>query len=167
MPDANFARGSVYRWLQLLICIVCMVMVANLQYGWTLFVLPIDQKHHWGPAAIQIAFTILVLAETWPAPIEGWFVDRFGPNIMVLIGGVLVAVSWTLNSVADSLILLYVAAAIGGYRGGSGLWYVRRAGAEMVPRPARARRRPRRGGFRGRIGADDHSDPKDDHRQRL
>src|SRR5262249_18697969 len=46
------------RWGQLIFGIICMVMIANLQYGWTLFVNPIDQKYHWGRAAIQVAFTI-------------------------------------------------------------------------------------------------------------
>ena len=74
-PDAR--PGSV-RLVQLLVGIVCMVMIANLQYGWTLFVNPIDQKYHWGRAAIQVAFTIFVLTETWLVPVEGWLVDRFG-----------------------------------------------------------------------------------------
>lgn len=107
------------RWLQLLIGIVCMAMVANMQYGWTLFVGPIDATHHWGKAAIQVAFTIFVLTETWLVPVEGWFVDRFGPQIVVLIGGILCAIAWALNSVADSLTLLYVAAAIGGVGAGA------------------------------------------------
>ena len=96
-----------------------MVMIANLQYGWTLFVTPIDQKYHWGRAAIQVAFSIFVLTETWLVPIEGWFVDRFGPKIVVLIGGILVGIAWALNSVADSLTLLYIAAAIGGIGAGA------------------------------------------------
>ena len=78
-----------------------MVMIANLQYGWTLFVTPIDQKYHWGRAAIQVAFSIFVLTETWLVPIEGWFVDRFGPKIVVMIGGILVGIAWALNSVAE------------------------------------------------------------------
>src|SRR3954453_20245738 len=110
---------SAYRWLQLLFGIVCMVMIANLQYGWTLFVLPIDAKYHWGRAAIQVAFSIFVLTETWLVPVEGWFVDRFGPKIVVLIGGILVAIAWALNAIADSLTLLYVAAAIGGTGAGA------------------------------------------------
>ena len=57
-----------------------MVMIANLQYGWTLFVNPIDQKYHWGRAAIQVAFTIFVLTETWLVPIEGYLIDKFGPQ---------------------------------------------------------------------------------------
>src|SRR5437763_5708129 len=63
------ARASGFRWLQLVIGIACMVMIANLQYGWTLFVLPIDAKYHWGRAAIQVAFSIFVLTETWLVPV--------------------------------------------------------------------------------------------------
>src|SRR3954451_12626333 len=86
---AATAPVSGFRWLQLVIGIACMVMIANLQYGWTLFVLPIDAKYHWGRAAIQVAFSIFVLTETWLVPVEGWFVDRFGPKLVVLFGGIL------------------------------------------------------------------------------
>src|SRR5260370_250668 len=96
-----------------------MVMIANLQYGWTLFVLPIDAKYHWGRAAIQVAFSIFVLTETWLVPVEGWFVDRFGPKIVVLIGGILVGLAWVMTAFADSLTLLYIAAAIGGVGAGA------------------------------------------------
>jgi MFS transporter, OFA family, oxalate/formate antiporter len=116
---AGTAQPSAYRWLQLIFGIICMVMIANLQYGWTLFVLPIDQKYHWGRAAIQVAFSIFVLTETWLVPVEGWFVDRFGPKIVVFVGGVLVGLAWVLNSVASSLALLYIAAAIGGIGAGA------------------------------------------------
>ena len=113
------AKPSAFRWAQLAFGIVCMVMIANLQYGWTLFVLPIDAKYHWGRAAIQVAFSIFVLTETWLVPVEGWFVDRFGPKLVVLVGGVLVGVAWVMNAVAASLALLYIAAAIGGIGAGA------------------------------------------------
>src|ERR1700723_243161 len=106
-------------WVQLILGVICMASVANLQYGWTLFVNPIDAKFHWGRAAIQVAFTIFVLIETWLVPIEGYLVDRFGPRPVVLGGGILVGLAWMLNSVADSLSLLYFAAAIGGIGTGS------------------------------------------------
>ena len=116
------ARASeATRWGQLVFGIVCMVMIANLQYGWTLFVNPIDQKYHWGRAAIQVAFTIFVLAETWLVPFEGYLIDKFGPKIMVCGSGALVAIAWVINSMADSLFLLYVGAAIGGI--GAGVIY--------------------------------------------
>ena len=116
---AIMAQSSVFRWVQLAFGIVCMVMIANLQYGWTLFVLPIDAKYQWGRAAIQVAFSIFVLTETWLVPVEGWFVDRFGPKIVVLIGGILVGIAWVMNAFADSLTLLYIAAAIGGVGAGA------------------------------------------------
>ena len=109
------------RWGQLIFGIICMVMIANLQYGWTLFVNPIDQKYHWGRAAIQVAFTIFVLTETWLVPIEGYLIDKFGPRVMIGGSGVLVAIAWAINSIADSLFLLYVGAAIGGI--GAGVIY--------------------------------------------
>jgi MFS transporter, OFA family, oxalate/formate antiporter len=101
-------------WLQLAIGVICMACVANLQYGWTLFVNPIDAKYHWGRAAIQVAFTVFVLVETWLIPVEGYLVDRFGPRWVVIGGAVLVALSWAVNSTVSSLGMLYVAAAIGG-----------------------------------------------------
>jgi MFS transporter, OFA family, oxalate/formate antiporter len=101
-------------WIQLIIGVICMACVANLQYGWTLFVNPIDAKFHWGRAAIQVAFTLFVLLETWLIPIEGYMVDRFGPRYVVIVGGILVAIAWVMNSVASSLPMLYFAAAIGG-----------------------------------------------------
>ena len=39
-----------YRVLQLIVGIACMVAIANLQYGWTLFVDPINQKYQWSPS---------------------------------------------------------------------------------------------------------------------
>ena len=107
------------RWLQLVIGVVCMAMVANLQYGWTLFVDPMSQKHEWSRASIQVAFTIFVVTETWLVPIEGWFVDKFGPRIVVFVGSILCGIAWALNSVADSLAVLYIAAAIGGIGAGA------------------------------------------------
>ncbi len=102
------------RWLQLLAGVVCMVMIANLQYGWTLFVQPIDAKYGWGRPAIQVAFSIFVVAEAWLVPLEGWFVDRFGPRRVVLAGGLLVGTAWVINAYANSLPLLYLGAALGG-----------------------------------------------------
>jgi OFA family oxalate/formate antiporter-like MFS transporter len=119
--DTHATASDSTRWGQLIFGIICMVMIANLQYGWTLFVNPIDQKYHWGRAAIQVAFTIFVLTETWLVPIEGYLIDRFGPRVMICGSGVLVAIAWVINSVADSLTLLYIGAAIGGI--GAGVIY--------------------------------------------
>jgi OFA family oxalate/formate antiporter-like MFS transporter len=121
MPARDVPGATPFggRWFQLAIGIVGMAMIANLQYGWTLFVDPIDQRHGWGRAAIQVAFTIFVVTETWLVPVEGWLVDRYGPRVVVFGGGLLCAIAWVLNGLADSLALLYVAAALGGIGAGA------------------------------------------------
>src|SRR5471032_133205 len=117
--DTVSGKAPTNRWLQLAVGIACMVMIANLQYGWNLFVNPIDSKYHWGRASIQVAFSIFVVMETWLVPLEGWCVDKFGPKIVVLVGGILVAFAWAIDSFADSLWMLYVAAAISGIGAGA------------------------------------------------
>jgi OFA family oxalate/formate antiporter-like MFS transporter len=132
------------RWIQLISCIVCMVLIANLQYGWTYFVNPLKEAHpDWGftlpalqifgttwfgwhfdsIASIQLAFSIFIALETWLTPIEGWIVDslpvRIGPKVMVAFGGVMVGLGWVLNAQADTLTMLYLGAVVSGIGGGA------------------------------------------------
>src|ERR1700685_1124403 len=115
----QLAESKYFRWLQLAMGIICMAMIANLQYGWTLFVDPIDAQFHWGRAAIQLAFTLFVVKETWLVPVEALFVDKYGPSIVVMFGGVMITLAWVMNSYANSLVVLYIAAIIAGIGAGS------------------------------------------------
>ena len=74
------AAATASRWSQLIFVIICMVLIANLQYGWTLFVNPINKATGWSIAAIQFAFAIFIALETWLTPIQGWIVDILGPR---------------------------------------------------------------------------------------
>jgi MFS transporter, OFA family, oxalate/formate antiporter len=116
-PEAS-THVLTHRWTQLVMGIICMAMVANLQYGWTLFVTPMEAKNHWGLTGVQLAFSIFVLVETWLVPLEGWLVDRFGPRPVIAAGGVLAALGWVINSMATSLPELYVAAVVSGIGAG-------------------------------------------------
>ena len=111
------------RWSQLWLGLICMILIANLQYAWTLFVNPIHAANGWTIASIQVAFSIFIATETWLTPIHGWIVDalgaRRGPPLMIAFGGILVGLSWLLNSYAGSLPMLYVAAALGGTGAGA------------------------------------------------
>ncbi|MFC7286527.1 oxalate/formate MFS antiporter [Herminiimonas glaciei] len=104
--------------MQLVIGILCMGLVANLQYGWTLFVEPMESKHHWGTASIQLAFSIFIVIETWLVPIEGWLGDKFGPRPVVAGGAIFAGLGWIMNSYADSLTMLYAAAVVSGIGAG-------------------------------------------------
>jgi OFA family oxalate/formate antiporter-like MFS transporter len=133
MPSASQARVtstgapittvSRKRWLQLIIGILCMIMIANLQYGWTLFVHPMSAAHRWAVADIQIAFSLFVALETWLTPVEGWIVDRIGPRngprLMVAFGGMTIAIGWIVNSAAATLAALYIGSALSGIGAGA------------------------------------------------
>ena len=118
VPVERVRIAAPGRWWQLTLGVICMSMIAKLQYGWTLFVNPIEDKHHWGLPAIQVAFTIFIVVETWLVPLEGYAVDRFGPKLVGVGSGVLVAAAWAINAYADSLAMLYVGAIVGGIGAG-------------------------------------------------
>ena len=97
------------RWIQFGSAVVAMIMIANLQYAWTLFVKPLQDAHKdWKLPAIQWAFTLFIFLETWITPVEGWLIDRLGPRIFLTLGGLLVGIGWTGMGFAHSLTQLYV-----------------------------------------------------------
>jgi OFA family oxalate/formate antiporter-like MFS transporter len=123
MPQSSPATAATGRWVQLWLGVLCMVLIANLQYAWTLFVDPIHQAHGWTIAEIQVAFSIFIATETWLTPIEGYIVDRLGPargpRLMIMFGGALVGLAWVINAYADTLRMLYVGAALSGVGAGA------------------------------------------------
>ena len=124
MPNSvSRAEASSRRWWQLAAGVVCMILIANLQYGWTLFVHPMQAARGWPVADIQVAFAIFIALETWLTPVAGWIADhlgpRRGPRLTVAAGGALVAAGWFVNGAATSLTMLYVGAAISGAGAGA------------------------------------------------
>jgi len=108
-----------FRWTQLAVGVAAMVMIANYQYGWTFFVPDIQKTFGWDRASIQWAFTLFVLFETWLVPFEGWLVDRYGPRIIVLAGGVFCALGWVINAHATSLAGYYLGMILAGMGAGA------------------------------------------------
>ena len=120
VPDFEPAPRFLARaWPQLILGVFCMVMIANLQYGWTFFVPDIQKKFGWDRASIQMAFTLFVLFETWLVPVEGWFVDRFGPQPVIFFGGVFCGLGWFVNSQAASLSGFYLGQILAGIGAGA------------------------------------------------
>ena len=114
-PALPSAQASAdYRWTQLVLGAICMVAAANIQYAWTLFVPEIQKTFGWQRAGIQTAFTLFILVQTWLTPLEGYLIDRFGPRIIVLIGGLFTGLAWIIDSYATSLTGYYVGSVIGG-----------------------------------------------------
>ena len=121
VPLTGGAGGGLVRnrWLILLFSVISMVAVANLQYGWTLFVPPLSKQLGQDQTLIQVAFTVFVLLETWLVPFEGYLVDKFGPRLLVMAGGVLAGLGWVGSGYANSLTALYLAYAVAGLGAGT------------------------------------------------
>ena len=102
------------RWVQLIGSVVAMVMIANLQYAWTLFVEPIHAARGWKLSDIQTAFTLFLVFETWVMPVEGWLIDRIGPRVFITIASVLCGVGWTALGFVTTLGQLYLFYSIAG-----------------------------------------------------
>jgi OFA family oxalate/formate antiporter-like MFS transporter len=95
------------RWFQLCASVVSMIMIANLQYAWTLFVRPIQAGTGWGLSDIQWAFTLFILFQTWVQPLDGWLIDKLGPRLFISAAGFLCGLGWAGMGYATSLPMLY------------------------------------------------------------
>ncbi|HWW93263.1 MAG TPA: oxalate/formate MFS antiporter [Vicinamibacteria bacterium] len=125
----SFESRFLNRWIILLASILSMVAVANFQYGWTLFVPPLQKHLGQEQALIQVTFTVFVLLETWLVPFEGWLVDKFGPRLLVMLGGVLAGLGWVGSGYAESLTALYLSYAVAGV--GAGIVYGTAVGSAL------------------------------------
>ncbi len=117
------------RWLILCASVVSMIAVANFQYGWTLFVPPLQKHLKVDAALIQVTFTVFVLLETWLVPFEGWLVDKFGPRLLVMLGGILAGLGWVASGRAETLTALYLSYAVAGI--GAGIVYGTAVGSAL------------------------------------
>lgn len=117
--EASRDARVINRWLQLSACVVSMMAIANLQYAWTLFTLPIASALHVKLSAVQVAFTLFVLAETWLVPVEGFLIDKLGARWIVTAGGLLVGLGWIGSGYAQSLGALYFWYTLGGVGAGA------------------------------------------------
>src|SRR5215204_5805271 len=102
------------RWFQLVASLIAMIMIANLQYAWTLFVNPLQAGTGWKLSDIQVAFTLFILCQTWVQPLDGWLIDRVGPRGFITAAGVLCGLGWAGMGYATSIPMLYVLYALAG-----------------------------------------------------
>jgi MFS transporter, OFA family, oxalate/formate antiporter len=102
------------KWFQLCASVIAMIMIANLQYAWTLFVKPMQASTHWKLSDIQFAFTLFILFQTWVQPLDGWLIDRLGPRGFISAAGLLCGLGWAGLGYATSLPMLYTLYCIAG-----------------------------------------------------
>src|SRR5256885_855294 len=109
------------RWVQLILGVIAMMSISSPQYVWTLFVAPFQAATGASLPAIQITFSLLIVLQTWLAPLQGWLVDRFGPKFLIATGAALTGLGFVLSAQATTAWALYLS-----YGGGLGFcaWIV-------------------------------------------
>jgi OFA family oxalate/formate antiporter-like MFS transporter len=111
------------RWLQLTLGVVCMMAISSPQYVWALLTKPMAAAYGVKLSQLQVTFSILIVFQTFLSPIQGYLIDRFGPRMLISIGGALTGLSWILASRAGDLTQLYLTyGLLGGI--GTGIVYV-------------------------------------------
>ena len=110
-------KTNVNRWVRLVASVIAMMMIANLQYSWTLFVKPIMGATGWKLSQVQLGFTLFIAFETWAMPLSGWLMDKFGAKklfifslVIFTIGSVFCGMAWNL----DTEIIFRIFQALGG-----------------------------------------------------
>jgi OFA family oxalate/formate antiporter-like MFS transporter len=122
VEDRTAHKGSL-RWTQLAIGLVCMMAISSPQYVWALFTKPMAAQLGVTLAELQVTFSILIVLQTFLAPVQGFLVEKFGPRRLLSVGAVLTGGSWVLSASAESLVTLYVTyGLLGGI--GTGIIYI-------------------------------------------
>src|SRR2546430_11237914 len=120
---APAGERSLARWWQLTLGVIAMMSIASPQYVWTLFVPPFQAATHSSLPAVQITFSLLIVLQTWFAPLQGWLIDRFGPKFLIGGGAALSGLGYVLSAQADNAWALYLSyGALCGF--GTGLVYI-------------------------------------------
>ena len=110
--DPKVAYGPIVgnRWVQLVAGVIAMIVISNFQYAFTLFTPGLKASFPSVPYKdIALIFTLFILFETWPVPLAGHFIDKFGIRKLMLIGATCILLGWVLGgTVATSVFHLYI-----------------------------------------------------------
>ncbi len=98
------------RWIQLACGVIAMIVISNYQYAFTLFTPGMKLTFPGVPyAKIAAVFSAFILFETWPMPVAGYFVDKFGIRKLMTFGAICIGLGWVLGgTVAKSPLDLYL-----------------------------------------------------------
>jgi OFA family oxalate/formate antiporter-like MFS transporter len=102
------------RWIRLGAAVTAMIMIANLQYGWTLFTGPLTKATGWKLSEVQWGWTLFIALETWAMSLCGWMIDKRGPRVLMTIAGIMCGLGWAGLGQAQSLTTLYASYAVAG-----------------------------------------------------
>lgn len=96
------------RWVPLMCGLIGSTTCGMLLYAWSVFIKPLNAEFGWSRAEIALAFAICCLIfglVTFPA---GRWSDKFGPQKVVMAGGVILGIGFILSGFIQSKVQLYI-----------------------------------------------------------
>src|ERR1019366_5216753 len=110
--DPKVVYGPIVgnRWIQLIAGVVAMIVISNFQYAFTLFTPGLKASFpNVAYKDIALILTLFILFETWPVPLAGHFIDKFGIRKLMLVGATCILLGWVLGgTVATTVFHLYI-----------------------------------------------------------
>lgn len=101
-------RSESTPWLQLALGMIAMLAISSPQYVWALFVQPMQATLGVSLSALQVTFALFSIFQCGIGPLHGELAARVSSRTFVILGGVLVGLSWVSSAYVTSLPALYL-----------------------------------------------------------
>ncbi|MFW5988191.1 MAG: OFA family MFS transporter [bacterium] len=95
------------RWLYIplgLIIFMCMGTI----YSWSIFRKPIETAFDIGATESGLPYMIFLVFYALAMPFAGSYMDKYGPRIMTIAGGLLISIGWFLSGFTSSITVLTI-----------------------------------------------------------
>lgn len=87
--------------------ILCLLIGLNTQCM-GLFFIALEQEFRWSRALISGAFSVVRIEGSFLGPIEGFLADKFGPDTMILIGGIITSLGFVILGLLENPVMFYI-----------------------------------------------------------
>jgi MFS family permease len=94
--------------VSLAVTFVTLALAYGVWYAYTVFLVALLREFGWSRSVLAGAFSVFALVNGAWNPVVGWLTDRFGPRLVVMAGGVALALALAADSLIATPWQLYV-----------------------------------------------------------
>ncbi|HIH03307.1 MAG TPA: OFA family MFS transporter [Methanoregulaceae archaeon] len=95
------------RWIFVLLGLVMNLAIGSI-YAWSVFRKPLEKFFAVGATESLLPFIVFLALFAFTMPLVGGLLDRYGPRLLSVAGGVIVGAGWLLGSQSTSMTMLAV-----------------------------------------------------------